>query len=187
CDAVLSYPMLRDLQEAGGPFVGVAGHRLFPVNLAQDGRTQSGEGLMVSGSYFPLLGVEPALGRLLTPADDERIGAHFVAVLAHDYWATQLGADPSVLNRTILVNGQAMTIVGVAPRGFTGTTLGGDPDVFVPMTMRGLMNPGFDDFENRRSYWIYGFARLRPGVELAQAEQQINTVYAAIVNEVEAP
>ncbi|MEX2467544.1 MAG: ABC transporter permease [Gemmatimonadota bacterium] len=187
CDAVFSYPMFRDLQEAGGPFTGLAAHRLFPVNLAQSGQTQSGEGLMVSGSYFPLLGVRPALGRLLGPGDDEVVGAHFVVVLSHDYWENRLGSDPSVLNQSLIVNGQAMTVVGVAPRGFRGTTLGGDPDVFVPITMRGIMNPGFDGFENRRSYWAYVFARLRSNVTLERADSEVNTAYASIVNEVEAP
>src|SRR5690606_22509776 len=187
CDVVMSYPMFRDLQQAAGPFTGLAAHRLFPVNLAQSGQTQSGEGLMVSGAYFPLLGVQPAIGRLLAPGDDENIGAHFVAVLSYDYWENRLGADPGVLNQTILINGQPMTIVGVAPRGFQGTTLGGDPDVFVPITMRGVMNPGFDGFDNRRSYWAYVFGRLGPGVPIEQAEAQINTIYASIVNEVEAP
>ena len=78
----------------------------------------NGDGMLVSGSYFPMLGLQPALGRLLDADDDRTIGGHFVAVLSYDYWSTQLGADPTVLNDTIIVNGQALTIVGVAPRGF---------------------------------------------------------------------
>ena len=187
CNQVFSYPMFRDLQEAGGPFAGFAAHRLFPVNLAQSGQTQGGEGLMVSGSYFPLLGVRPALGRLLGPGDDEVIGGHFVAVLSYEYWENRLGADPSVLNQTMMVNGQAMTVVGVAPRGFRGTSLGGDPDVFVPISMRGVMNPAFEGFEDRRVYWAYVFGRLAPGVTLDRADSELNVRYAAIVNEVEAP
>ena len=70
-----------------------------------------------------------------------------------------------------------MTIVGVAPRGFNGTTLGDNPDVFVPMTMRGLMQPGFNGFENRRQYWAYLFARLKPGVSIEQATVAINGPY----------
>jgi predicted permease len=92
-----------------------------------------------------------------------------------------------VLNQTIIVNGQAMTIVGVAPEGFDGTTLGTRPRVYVPITMRGLMNPGFRGFENRRSYWVYVFGRLKPGVTEAQATRAINAAYAPIVQNVEAP
>lgn len=187
CDAVFSYPMFRDLERAGGSFAGVAAHRMFGANLAYEGRTVNGEGMLVSGSYFPVLGLRPALGRLLGPDDDRAIGAHFVAVLSHDYWERGLGADPGVLNGTIVINGQSMTVVGVAPRGFEGTTLGAQPDVFVPITMRGLMNPGWEGFENRRSYWAYVFARLAPGVTIEQARSEVNTLYQGIVNEVEAP
>ena len=80
-----------------------------------------------------------------------------------------------------------MTIVGVAPRGFDGTTLGLESDVFVPISMRGLMNPGFAGFDNRRSYWAYLFARLNPGVTIERAATEINTTYSAILDEVEAP
>jgi len=80
-----------------------------------------------------------------------------------------------------------MTIVGVAPRGFAGTTLGAEPDVFVLISMRGLMNPGFTGFENRRSYWAYLFARLKPGVTIERAGTEINATYSAILDEVEAP
>ena len=73
--------------------------------------------MLVSGSYFPSLGLQPALGRLLDPDDDRTIGGHAVVVLSHGYWRTRFGASPAVLNETIVVNGQAMTIVGVAPRG----------------------------------------------------------------------
>ena len=187
CDVVFSYAMFRDLERTQTPFTGIAAHRAFGANLAFRGQTMSAEGMLVSGSYFPLLGVRPALGRLLTPADDETIGAHFVTVLGHSFWESRLGADPSVLNQTIVINGQAMTIVGVAPRGFEGTTLGTRPFVFVPISMRGLMSPGFDGFENRRSYWAYLFARLKPGVSIEQARTAINAAYRPIVNDVEAP
>jgi len=80
-----------------------------------------------------------------------------------------------------------MTIVGVAPRGFEGTTLGAEADVFVPISMRGQISPGFTAFENRRSYWAYLFARLKPGVTIEQAGNEINATYSAILDEVEAP
>ena len=187
CDVVFSYPMYRDLERAQTVFTGLAAHRAFGANLAFDGETMSGEGMMVSGSYFPTLGLRPAIGRLLAPADDQSIGASFVAVLSHDYWQTRLGGSPAVLGEALVVNGQTMTIVGVAPRGFAGTTLGSDPEIFVPITMRGLMDPGFDGFENRRSYWVYVFGRLKPGVDLEKAGTGINALYRPIVTDVEAP
>ncbi|UCC82154.1 MAG: ABC transporter permease [Gemmatimonadota bacterium] len=187
CDVVFSYPMFRDLQQAQSSFTDIAAHRIFGANLAHANRTIDGQGMLVSGSYFPTLGVRPALGRLLDPADDQVIGDHFVAVLSYHYWANQLGGDPAVLNQTIIVNGHPMTIVGVAARGFDGTTLGTRPDVFVPISMRGLMNRGFDGFDNRRAYWAYLFARLRPGVSIEQAGAEINSIYWSIINEVEVP
>ena len=187
CEDVFSYPMFQDLQRELGGLSGIAAHVLFGANLALSGQTTNGQGVLVSGSYFPVLGLQPALGRLLTPADNQTVGEHYVAVLSHRYWENQLGADRSLLNQSIVVNGQPMTIVGVAAAGFTGTTLGAQADVFVPMTMRTVMNPWFDAFENRLSYWAYVFARLEPGVSIEQARSAINTVYSAIVNEIEVP
>ena len=187
CETVFSYPMFRDLERQQASFTGLAAHRGFSANLAFRRQTLNGEGMMVSGSYFPTLGLQPALGRLLSPADDQTIGGHFVAVLSHSFWTTQLGADRAVIGQAIVVNGQQMTIVGVAPRGFEGTTIGTRPRVFVPISMRGLMSPGFRGFENRRSYWIYVFGRLKPAVSVEQARLALNTIYKPIINDVEAP
>jgi len=187
CDEIFSYPMYRDLERLQTSFTGIAAHRNFGASLGYQGSSLAGEGLLVSGSYFPVLGLNPALGRLLTPQDDKTVATHFLVVLSHDYWRTRFELNPAVLNETLVVNGQAMTIVGVAPRGFTGTTLGENPDVFVPITMRGLMSPGFNGFENRRQYWAYLFARLKPGVSLDQSAVAINGPYNAILNDVEAP
>jgi predicted permease len=187
CDEVFSYPMFKDLEMAQTSFTGIAAHRNFGGSLGYQGTSLGGSGLTVSGSYFPVLGLTPALGRLLTPDDDTTPGTHFVVVLSHDYWRTRFALNPNVLNETLVVNGQAMTIVGVAPEGFRGTTLGDNPDVFVPMTMRGLMQPGFSGFENRRQYWAYLFARLKPGVSIEAATTAINGPYRAIINDVEAP
>ena len=187
CDVPFSYPMFRDLERVQTTFTGIAAHRLFGVNLAYRGQTLSGEGVFVSGSYFPVLGMQPALGRLLDPGDDRSIGESPVAVLSHAWWLSRFGADPNVLNDTIIVNGQSLTIVGVAPRGFSGTTLGSMPNVFVPITLRGLLQSGFAGFEDRRSYWVYSFARLKPGVSLDQARTALNVPYHQIVTDVEAP
>lgn len=187
CQELWSYPTYRDLEREQGSFTGIAAQRLFGANLSLSGQTTNGEGVLVSGSYFPVLGVQPYLGRLFGPGDDERFGEHPIAVLSYRYWENQLGADRSVLNQTIIVNGYPLTVVGVGPRGFNGNTLGAQPDVFVPLTMRTQMNPWFDAWENRRNYWIYAFARLRPGVSVEQATAEINSVYVPILEEVEVP
>jgi predicted permease len=188
CQSVFSYPMFKDLEKSPAQFSGVAAHRIFGANIAYDKLTPlNGEAAMVSGGYFSILGLQPTLGRLLSRADDETVGANFVAVLSHGFWDTRLGSDPDVLGKTILVNGTNMTIVGVGPREFEGTTLGTKPFVFVPISMRGSMNPGWNEFQNRRNYWTYVFARMKPGVTLEQAETAINGVYKPILLNVEAP
>ena len=187
CNNVFSYPMFRDLQKAHTVFTDVAAHFLFGANLSFQNQTLNGQGLFVSGSYFPVLGLNPAIGRLLSPQDDQKVGESLVTVLSHAYWTTRFDRNPQVLGQTMIVNGQYLTIVGVAPEGFDGTTLGAKPQVFVPITLRGLLNPGFNGFHNRRSYWAYVFARLRPGVTIDDARTQLNVPYRAVINDVEAP
>src|SRR6185503_6134347 len=138
CDTVFSYPMFRDLERVQTPFTGIAAHVSFGANFAARGQTENGEGLLVSGSYFPVLGVKPAIGRLLDRDDDRAPGEPHVVVLSHAYWLRRFAQDPNVLNQPLIVNGQTMTIVGVAPKGFDGTTLGVKPQVFAPITMRGF-------------------------------------------------
>jgi predicted permease len=187
CEIVFSYPMFRDLERAQTVFTGLAAHCSFGVSVSYGNEPVTGRGMYVSGSYFPTLGIRPALGRLLGPDDDQSIGTGFVAVLGYDYWTTHLGSDPAVLDRPIIVNGQTLTIVGVVPQDFVGTTLGVRPKVFVPISMRGRLSLGFQGFENRRSYWIYLFGRLKPNVSLPLASAGLNALYRPIINDVEAP
>jgi predicted permease len=187
CDAVFSYPMFRDLEKSQTVFSGLAAHVGFGANLAYRGQTTSGSGMLVSGSYFPVLGTRAEFGRLLTQSDDESIGNHYVVVLSHAYWTSQLGANPAVLNDTITINGKPMTVVGVAARGFSGTTLGSEPDVFVPLAMRAQMISGWNGFENRRMYFAYLFGRLKTGMSIEQAATGLNVLYSGILNDVEAP
>ncbi len=187
CDAVFSYPMYRDLEKGQTALAGLAAHRAFGANVAVRKETLSGSGMYVSGSYFPVLGMQPFMGRLLAPSDDETVGTGFVAVLSYRYWETKLGSDPSVLNEPIVINGTSMTVVGIAPKDFNGTTLGALPDVFVPISMRGQLERRFDGFEQRRSYWIYVFGRLKPGVTVDQAQTSLNLLYRPILSDVEAP
>jgi predicted permease len=187
CHEVFSYPMFRDLERAQQPFAGIAAHRYISAYVSTGDRPRPGGAMLVSGAYFPLLGVPPALGRLLGPEDDRRVGGHPVAVLSHAFWQTQLGGDRSVVGKSVVVNGYSLAIVGVAPRGFHGTTLGLRPEVFVPIRMRGLVNPGWEGFDDRRSYWAYVFGRLKPGVTAEQAERSLNVAYRGIISEVEVP
>jgi predicted permease len=187
CEHVFSYAMFRDLERAQTVFTGIAAHRLIGVNLAARGQTINGSGMAVSGSYFPVLGIQPAVGRLFTPEDDRTLGEPHAVILSHAYWTTSFGADADVVGQPLTVNGQPMTIVGVAPRGFEGTTLGSKPRVYLPITLYGQVQPNFKSFEDRRVYWAYLFARLKPGVTIEQAHTALNVPYKAIINDVEAP
>lgn len=107
----------------------------------------------LEGSSMPDLKLQPHLGRLIGPGDDRVIGESSVVVLAYDYWRNRFGEDPSVIDGTLVVNGQPLTVVGVAPEGFRGTTLGNRPQIYVPITLRNSLQPAWDGFENRRGYW----------------------------------
>lgn len=189
CSVVFSYPMFRDLERAQTVFSGIAAHQLFSANVGVDGETSSGESVQVSGSYFPVLKLTPFLGRLFDTNADAALGEPREAVVSYAYWQSRFASDPKVVGRLITVNGQSLTVVGVAPRGFSGTTtmVGRSPDLFVPITLRRVLQPTFNNFDNRRAYWIYLFARLKPGVSIDDARSAMNVKYHAIVNEVEVP
>src|SRR5215831_17369021 len=186
CEAVFSYAMFRDLQNVQTVFTDIAAHVAFAANFAYGAQTSSGEGLLVSGSYFPVLRLQPALGRLLDSNDDRLVGESRVAVLSYNYWSSRFGLDPTALNKQLIVNGQSLTIVGVAPKGFDGTTIGMRPAVFVPITLRSVLDAE-TDWSLRTDYWAYLFARLRPGVTIDAARASLGTEYHAIVNDVEVP
>ncbi|RPI57064.1 MAG: ABC transporter permease [Acidobacteria bacterium] len=186
-EAVFSYPLFRDLERGQQVFAGLAAHRDVPANVAHRGRTSNERALLVSGSYFPVLGLQPALGRLLAPADDQTAGAHRVAVLSHAYWRSRFGEDPSILNDTLMINGEPMTVVGVAPRGFHGTTREDSPDVFVPLMMSAAIHSDYDALESRRDHWLYLFGRLKPGIARAAAESSMHAVFRGIMHNIESP
>ncbi|MEP6989814.1 MAG: ABC transporter permease [bacterium] len=187
CQEIFSYAMFRDLEKGQASFTGIAAHRITSMSLSVRNEPLTGEGTMVSGSYFPVLGLNAAMGRLLTPDDDKVIGANFVAVISHAFWANHFGRDPGVVGQSITVNGKSYTIVGVAPKGFEGTTAGTRPLVYVPLTMRGEVQRFFTKWEDRRNYWVYLFARLKPGVSREAAASAINAVYHPIIADIEAP
>src|SRR5437588_2675403 len=186
CEVVFSYAMFRDLQKVQTVFTDIAAHVGFGANLGYQGQTSSSVGLLVSGSYFPVLELQPALGRLLNSNDDKLVGESRVVVLSYAYWSSRFGLDPTILNRQLIVNGQSLTIVGVAPKGFDGTTIGMRPPVFVPITLRSVVDDA-TDWSLRTDYWAYLFARLRLEITIDRARAALGAQYHAIVNVVEAP
>ncbi|HYK10358.1 MAG TPA: ABC transporter permease [Gemmatimonadales bacterium] len=187
CQIAFSYLMFRDLEQRQDVFSDLAAHVPFGASVAYQDQPVTGDAVLVSGSYFPALGIHPALGRLLSESDDQSIGTNFVAVLSYAYWQSRLGGDRAVLGKPIVVNGQALTIVGVTGPGFEGTTLGLQPLVYVPLTMQSVVISDAEDFQNRRDYWIYAFARLKRGMTLQGASAGLNGLYHSIITQVEVP
>lgn len=186
CNEVFSYAMFRDLEKSPGPFTAVAAHRITSVSMAVRNEPLTGEVAMVSGSYFPVLGLNAAAGRLLTPEDDKVIGANFVTVISYRFWEDKFGKDPKVIGQPIIVNGKSYTVVGVAPEQFDGTTTGSRLLLFLPISMRGEIER-FTKWEERRNYWVYLFARLKPGMTIESAAPVANAIYHPIITDVEAP
>jgi predicted permease len=144
------------------------------------GEWEQGIGRMVSGGFFQVLGVRPAIGRLFTIADDRSEMPH--AVLSHSYWQRRFGGRSDVLGTTITIRKTVLTVIGVAARGFIGETAGQQPDFWVPLRMQPALIPGRDrlrDTPPEKSMWLHVFARLKPGVSYAQAEAQANAVFLA--------
>lgn len=188
CDSAFSYRMFRDLEARQTPFTGIAAHRPFFANLAYREETLAGNALLVSGAYFQVLNLQPALGRLIGMGDELQLGESAVVVLSHEFWQSRFGGDPNVVNQTLAVNGQPLTIIGVAPAGFSGITLGVRQEVFVPLTLAWRVRPTASrNQDDRRSYWLYLFARLKPNVSVEQASAAITGLYSGILKEVEAP
>jgi len=184
-EAVFSHRLFRELERTNATGVTLAAHRDFPANMGYEGRTARGFGLLVSGRYFEAIGLPPVLGRLFLP-DDDQSGSSPVAVLAHRYWVTQLGSDPTVLGRTITVNGEALTVVGVGPQDFAGTTVMDQIDVFVPLALGDRVGRSpLVSLSNDNSYWLYLFGRLAPGVERAQVEAALDVPFSAWLRDVE--
>jgi predicted permease len=182
-DQTFSFPAYRDLQDRSEVFAGVVGRFPTSVQASYRGSNERVAAELVSGDYFGVLGVVPSLGRAFTRDDDRIPGAHPVAMVSHGYWKRRFGSDPKVVGQTLNLNGHPMTIVGVAPPGFNGVEVGAAPDVFVPLTMKAQMTPTWDHLDNRRSRWLNVLARLKPGVDVAQAEAGVNVLYRHILQE----
>jgi predicted permease len=190
-ETTFSYPMFRDLERAQEPFMGIAAHRFFESSLSAGEQARLAAGALVSGSYFAVLRLNPALGRLLGPEDDRVDGQAESVVLSHAYWQSEFAGDPSVLGRALFVNDVPLTIVGVAPEGFHGTAVSIRPSVFVPITIAPFGNTpastAIPNHERRDHYWVHLFARLESGVTREAAAAALNPLYRAILSEVEAP
>jgi predicted permease len=173
----LSYPIYKDFSEQNQVFSGMLCRHQRPVSVSFAGRNERATGELVSGTYFPVLGVRPALGRLFTPDDDRTPGGAPYVVLAYDYWKTRFASDAAVIGKQILVNNHKLTIVGVAQKSFTGVERLFDSQIFIPVMMAPQISGEDRPLENRRRRWVQVFARLKPGVTLAEAKAAMQPVF----------
>jgi len=166
-----SYPDYEDLERSGAQvFAGIAASQLVPVPQELGGSIQTVLAELVNGSYFPVLGLRPTLGRLLGPEDHVARGGHPVAVLAYEYWKRAFGGDPNVVGREIRLAGRSYTIVGVGPRDYEGNLRGLAPSVYLPILMVNRLEPSTTDLlTDRGNHAVFLTGRLLPGATLAQA------------------
>lgn len=175
-----SYPLYRDLRDRNAVFSGLIATTWAQAGVQWQNQPELVTAELVSGNYFDVLGVQPELGRLLVDSDDKVPNANPVAVLGFDYWQRRFGADRSLLNQTISVNGHPFTVIGVAARGFHSAVAGDTPDFFAPLMMKGEVISGRDELEDRRSSWLNIIGRLKPGVNRDQAEAGLSPLWYAI-------
>jgi predicted permease len=175
-----SYPMYRDLRDRNSVFSGVIATDAAQAGVQWHNQPELVTAELVSGNYFDVLGVQPALGQLFVASDDVAPNANPVAVLSFNYWQRRFGSDPRIVNQSIQVNGHPFTVIGVTQPGFHSAVMGDKPDIFTPMMMKAEVMPGSDDLENRRSSWLNIVARLKPGLKREQAEAGISSLWYSI-------
>ena len=183
-DHALSYPMYRDIQANNSVFNGMFCRFGYVFSLGFNGTTERTTGELVSGTYFPVLGIGAAVGRVFTPDDDRVPGGHPVLMLSYDFWRSRFAGDRSIAGKTVAVNGQNFTVVGVAEKGFHGVDPSDPSQIFVPVMMRAQLLPQFNQFldlENRRDHWVNVFGRLKPGTSIDQARAALQPYFHSML------
>ena len=178
-----SYPLYQDLQQRAEPLAEVICRRLVPASVSIDNQTERIEAEMVSGNYFTMLGVQPAIGRVFSSAQDDQVyQGHPVVVLSYDYWTVRFARDPHVVGKKILVNDKPMEIVGVSAEGFAGLDPAQAPQIRVPILMKPVMAPDWDwlHMDNRRARWVQVFGRLKPGYTIESARAPLQGLFTQI-------
>ena len=184
----ISYPMYRDFRDHNQVFSGMFCRFPTGISLSYGDRTEHVDAELVSGSYFPVLGVTAAIGRTLTPDDDRVPGGHPVAMLSYSFWQSRFSSDPSIVGKQIVTNGYTFTVIGVSQAGFDGVELGYKSKVFVPMMMKAQMTPRSGGLEDRSLSWVTAFGRLKPGISIAQANASLQPLMHSILEvEVQEP
>ncbi len=170
----MSWAEYRDLQPRLQALDDLIAFRMAPLNVGERSRTERTYALLVSGNYFPALGLRPAAGRFIRPDEAAVPGAEPVVVISHDYWQTRFGADAAAVGQTLQVNDTHMTIVGVAPENFQGTIMGLQFDLWIPATLAPVIFAGSTELEARGQRGYSAIARLRDGATESEAATQLS-------------
>ncbi|HET9400236.1 MAG TPA: ABC transporter permease [Candidatus Acidoferrales bacterium] len=169
----ISYPMYRDFQDHNEVFSGMFARFAREVSLTYEGKSELTNAELVSGTYFDILGVSTILGRPITPNEDRTPDGEPYIVLAYDFWRQRFAADPNIVGKSLIINNQKLTVIGVAQPGFDGIELGRSTKLFVPLMMEKLILVDTDTppkLQDRRTRWVNAFGRLKPGVSQQQAK-----------------
>src|SRR5580692_8751961 len=171
----ISHPMFRDFAAHNEVFSDMFARFPFDASISFNGQAEHVQLEMVSGTYFSNLGLNPYLGRVFTPEDDRLPDAYPYVILNHAYWKSRFSADPNVVGKTLILNNQNMTIVGVLQPGFDGVELGRSPKLFVPLMMQKEIMVGnpTDMLKERRNRWVNVFGRLKPGITRERAKASL--------------
>src|SRR5579864_9501357 len=181
-----NYPDYEYFRDHNHVFAGVVvsgGGGALSMTVPDEGAHSSAQlvqGLLVSGNFFEVLGVKPAIGRLFTPEDNKTAGAHPYAILSYGFWKSRFGADANVLGRKITLNGSPFTIVGVSRQGFTGPQVGNSPAIFLPIMMLQQVNANARNWNSRHYWWLTPLARLKPGVSVQSATAEAAVLFKQI-------
>ena len=186
----ISWPMFEDLRDNNQVFSGMFCRFPATVTIGYGDRAAQIPAELVSGAYFPILGVGAALGRTIAPDDDAVPDSRPVVVLSYNFWRSYFDGDRTIVGRTIALNSHAMTVIGVTQPGFDGVELGAPAKVFVPIMMKTEMTPHSDGLKDRRRRlsWVTAYGRLKPGVSLEQAQLSLQPLMHSILEmEVQQP
>jgi predicted permease len=178
-----SYPDYVDFRDRNQVFSTMAAYMPTPFSLNIDGSNERAFGEIVSGNYFSTLGVAPVLGRGFLPEEDRTPGERPVAVISHKLWQNRFGGDPAVVGRIVKLNGYPFTIVGVAPKNFSGLIRGIGMELWVPAMMMKQALPGSNGLEERGSRSLFVMGRLKPGVTLEQARGNFRNIAGQLFKE----
>lgn len=179
----LTFAMWEQIRKRQEGFAEIAVWSDQRFNLATGGEVRKAKGIRVSGDFFHVLGVEPILGRLLGPEDDQPGCAISGANISYAFWQRNFAGDPSVIGKRFTLDSNSFQVIGVTPPGFNGISVGDTYDVAVPICVEPILNPRNNRLTLRHAWWLATIGRLKPGWTITRANAQILAVTPAILQE----